>query len=1135
MKVRIPFFLRFFVSTVCGLCAASAIPSSLTAAQTEQLAQRDVIVILKDQLPETAPAKHAMGARSSAIAAAQTGLLAQLQQSRARTITSFSTINAFATKVSPAEAQQLAAHPLVKAVVPDLVIRQKNHAQSTSAPSAAASISGAASSASSDAGLCGTLEPEALQLTQTASLNPSTASAQTVLDGNGQPVIGTGVTVAFLADGLDPTLPGFIRPDGSPVFVDYEDFSGDPAGTPTAGGEAFGDASSIAAQDYPNGKLLTYDISKFVNAAHPLPSPCNIQIRGMAPGASLVGLKVFSNLGYTTTSSFVQAIEYAVVHDQVDVINESFGGNPYPDEADDPISLADAAAVQAGVVVTVSTGDGSSVGSLGTLGSPSTDPYVIAAAASTSYRLYAQSGYGAAALAKGYVSNNVSAFSSGGFSQRSARTVDVLAPGDLGWALCSTNSTLYTDCTNFQSPAVGTPVQDFGGTSESAPLTAGEAALVIQAYRSTHGGADPSPALVKRIIMSTATDLGARSSEQGAGLINSLEAVEVALSVVDSNGAPKSHGHGLVADTTSATFEGSPNSRETQTVKITNTGSTPRRISAALQTLGAAIAGATESVQLGPNLPSFINPTGAARVYTERKFTVPAGADHLDAAIAWQTSLTSTATPIAYLGLLDPSGRQAAYSVPQGLGSGYGHVDIVKPVAGVWTAIIWTRPSGTGAYAGPVEFTWAAERFVNIGSVYPATVSLAPGATESVKAEFFLPSQPGDEAAALRFTESDGNYSLPEIPISLRTLVPVGATGGSFTGTLTGGNGRAGVGPFLTYDFDVPRGVNNLSLALQTADNGYSLQGVLVDPNGMQLSVETNLDPSGNPQYGLQLFHYNPQPGRWKFVLVQDFTSSGNQTTLPFSARIGFNGASITATGLPDSPSTTISASGAPVTATINVLNSGVVTEAFFADARLTTESLASLPLQTCVQKTTLPGTCGVFYVPTETAQVQFFAKSALPITMDAENDVGFNVGGTGAPDVFSKTVGKDTVEVSLSEPELPYGAWLSFPALIGPFGSLGAPTEPVTLTGYALAENWDDAVSSDQGDIWADLVFGTNTFNPLVLASGASGALTVTISPAASEVGKTVTGYVYVDTFNPYVGTGDEVVRIPYSYTVVK
>ena len=1136
MKDRIALSARVCLSVVVGLsAAASAVPNPVTPAEAQQLAQRDVIVILRDQLTNVPAARRAMSGRATAIAASQSPLVGQLQQSRARNVTSFSTINAFATRVSAAEAEQLAAHPMVQAVVPDRIIHQQVRDRTAGAANDNAVAGASASSASS--GLCGTLEPEALQLTRTAFLNSTTAQAQSVLDGNGRPVTGKGVKVAFLADGLDTNIPGFIRPDGSHVFIDYQDFSGDPAGTPTAGGEAFGDASSIAAQDNPNGKPLSFDISQFVNAAHPLPSPCNIQIRGMAPDASLVGLKVFSNLGYTTTSSFVQAIEYAVVHDDVDVINESFGGTYIPDLAIDPISLANAAAVKAGVTVTVSTGD---AGSAGTLGSPSTDPYVISVGASTQFRLYAQTSYGVQALAHGELSNNISAFSSGGFAQFAPRTVDVVAPGDLGWALCSTNPTLYTDCTNFHTTPGQTPVQDFGGTSESAPLTAGEAALVIQAYRSTHGGADPSPALVKQIIMSTATDLNAPSSEQGAGLINALEAVEVALSVDDANGHPKAHGHGLLANSTSVRLVAAPNMHESQTFKITNVGTTTRHLTPALQTLGAPIAGATLNLQLDASSdPTFINPTGAPRAYIERKFSVPAGAQHLDAAIAWQVSLTSTATPIAYIALLDPAGRQAAYSIPQGLGSGYGHVDVVKPAAGTWTAVIWTRPSGTGSYTGPVQFTWAAEKFVNLGSIYPSALDLPPGATQSFTADFFTPADPGDLAAAIRFSEAaeDGSYDLPEIPVTLRTLIPVGPTGGSFTGTINGGNGRGSGPPTQTFEFDVPNGVKNMSLDLQVADNGYLLEGVLVDPQGMELSVEPNVDPFGNPQYALQHFRYNPQPGRWKFILLQDYYSSGNQTSLPFTARIGFNMAQITATGLPDNRSATISSSGTPVTIAINVVNTGAITEAYFADARLSTLGVTALPPQACPSSTTttLPGTCESFYVPTEVNTIGFIAQSTAPITMDAYNSVGYftDYAQTDSPDIYAKQVAPDTVVAALTEPEIPYGQWLVDPALIGPFGAGGAPTKPVSAADYALMKPFDAAVAADSGDLWADLTQGTNTFNPLVLASGESGTIKLTVTPDASQVGKTISGYVYVDTFNPTVGTGDEVVRIPYSYTV--
>ncbi len=1148
--------------SVCGAVialsiAGSAVPSSLQAVpktlqQVAQSAQRNVIVILRDQLPNVPPVRGAMEPRARAVVESQAPLITQLQQARSRTIHSFKSINAFATSVSPDEAEQLAAHPLVQAVVPDALIRLPKHSDNNAAAVSGngASIAPAWSSSAGANQLCNTLEPEALQLINAAFLNTATPQAQQVRDGDGELVTGKGVKVAFIADGLDPTVAGFTRPDGSSVFVDYQDFSGDPAGTPTAGGEAFGDASSIAAQDMPNGKPLLFDISHFVNAAHPLPSPCNIRIRGVAPGASLVGLKVFSSLYYTTTSAFVQAIEYAVGHAAVDVINESFGGNIYPDNSSDPISLADDAAVEAGVTVVVATGD---AGSAGTLGTPSTDPHVIAAGASTQFRLYAQTSYGAIPLTPkgGYISDNISGLSSGGFSQTGARTVDVVAPGDSGWALCSTNPTLFTDCTNFNTPAGATPVQDFGGTSESAPLTSAEAALIIQAYRSTHHGANPSPAVIKRIIMSTATDLGAPSVEQGAGLINILAAVQAALSVQDGWGTPKPRGDSVLSSPTSASITSAPNTHETLSFTFTNTGSTTQHLAPALETLGAPIAGATLNLTLDPNTdPTFINSGGDLRPYIKQKFQVPAGAQHLDAAIAVSTS---TSLPLVLFALLDPSGRQAAYSFPQGIGSGYGHIDVVNPAAGTWTAFIWTRPAGeVGSYSGPVQFTWAAENYVKFGSVYPSQFDLVPGASQTVTTEFLTPGEPGDLAAALRFDQSPGwsdrspawsEAAHSEIPVTLRTLVPLGPNGGDFTGTLTGGNGRAGAGPTQTFAFDVPRGLNNMSLTLDIADNGYVLQGELVDPNGMELSVQENLDPFGDLQYGLQLFRSNPQPGRWRFVLLQNYFSSGNQTSLPFTARIGFNTAQVTATGLPNDPSVMLSASAPPVVIPIQVTNTGAVTEAYFADARLTTRTVAvfapqiiACPFITTPPSTTLPGYCALFFLPTEAKDAQFVAVSSAPITMDAFNYAGLDtaeVGNTGSPDIYAKQISPGTVVASLSEPEVPWGPWIASPALIGPFGPAGAPTKPVATAAFALIQAFDSAVSADSGDLWADITLGTNTFNPLFLPSGESGTIHVSIKPNPSRVGQTVRGYVYIDTFNPYVDTGDEVVRIPYSYTV--
>src|SRR5262249_15290482 len=155
------------------------------------------------------------------------------------------------------------ANPSVAAVVPDRMIpigplsqADKDSIKALAGPTAPADhvLPG---SCPADPGKP-LLEPEALQTTHTAYQDPSTPQAQNLVDGSG-------VKVAWIADGLDPNNPDFIRPDGSHVFTDYQDFSGTDPDLGGVGAEAFGDASAIASQ----GRQV-YDVSKFVNEAHPL-------------------------------------------------------------------------------------------------------------------------------------------------------------------------------------------------------------------------------------------------------------------------------------------------------------------------------------------------------------------------------------------------------------------------------------------------------------------------------------------------------------------------------------------------------------------------------------------------------------------------------------------------------------------------------------------------------------------------------------------------------------------------------------------------------------------------------------------------------------------------------------------------
>ena len=185
------------------------------------------------------------------------------------------------------------------------------------------------------------------------------------------------------------------------------------------------------------------------------------------------------------------------------------------------------------MTVTVSTGDG---GVTGTIGSPATDPNVISAGASTDNRLYEQTGYAWRALLQRHVGQRQHLRAVLG-RHHAARPDRRTSPRRVrrDWAVCEPG---FANCINFHNAPQPTDIQAFGGTSQSAPMTAGAAALVISAYRSTHAGASPTPAVVKQIITGTAQDMGLPADEQGSGLLDARAAVEAALTWPGATGAP---------------------------------------------------------------------------------------------------------------------------------------------------------------------------------------------------------------------------------------------------------------------------------------------------------------------------------------------------------------------------------------------------------------------------------------------------------------------------------------------------------------------------------------------------------------------------------------------------------------------
>ena len=250
-----------------------------------------------------------------------------------------------------------------------------------------------------------------------------------------------------------------------------------------------------------------------------------------------MGLDVFSDKNSTTESNFIQAIQYAVSHG-VKVLNESFGGNPFPDTALDATRIADDQAVAAGVTVVTSTGDS---GVTSTVGSPATDPQVINAGASTTFRAYKQLTFGginatAPKSKKGtWLDNNIATISSSGFAQNGDNSVDLVAPGDLELgALQPEHHRVHGVHDVFRKgrqPSVHRRHERVGA-ADRGRCRRRDPGLPVH----THG-ASPTPALVKQILMSTASDINAPAEQQGAGLLNIGAAVKEAESATQRTGS----------------------------------------------------------------------------------------------------------------------------------------------------------------------------------------------------------------------------------------------------------------------------------------------------------------------------------------------------------------------------------------------------------------------------------------------------------------------------------------------------------------------------------------------------------------------------------------------------------------------
>ena len=310
--------------TAARAAAPVAVQPPLTSAQAAALSTNvtdKVIVVFKNQFAGTADTPSNATVRAADVSSTQSAVMKQLGQTHAANVKSFSLINAVSATVSPGEAKELAGNPSVSEVVPDLPIPL----QGSDSPVTIAHTAAKGSGLTPLPGACTSgktvqLNPEAIENIHAATQSGKGDAAQAL------GYTGAGVKVAFIADGLDIDNPDFIRANGQHVFVDYQDFSGTGTDAPTDGGEAFLDASSIAAQGREVYNVASYGVGLSTSRATSGSSGSR-----RAPAWSGSTSSARPNVAFN--SVFLEAINYAVNVDHVNVINESFGDNPFPDQA----------------------------------------------------------------------------------------------------------------------------------------------------------------------------------------------------------------------------------------------------------------------------------------------------------------------------------------------------------------------------------------------------------------------------------------------------------------------------------------------------------------------------------------------------------------------------------------------------------------------------------------------------------------------------------------------------------------------------------------------------------------------------------------------------------------------------------
>ena len=198
---------------------------------------------------------------------------------------------------------------------------------------------------------------------------------------------------------------------------------------------------------------------------------------GIAPGAQLVNVRVLGDDGVGTTSDVIAGIDWVIAHKaqyNIKLMNLSLGHAVTEPMSYDPLCAAVKRAYDAGIIVIAAAGnagklpDGTPV--LGGIASPGNSPYAITVGATNAW--------GTA----GRDDDTVTTYSSRGPTKDGLAKPDLVAPGNKIISLEAANSYIVNHYpTEHIAGSGNNGYLRLSGTSMSAPMVTGAAALLLQA------------------------------------------------------------------------------------------------------------------------------------------------------------------------------------------------------------------------------------------------------------------------------------------------------------------------------------------------------------------------------------------------------------------------------------------------------------------------------------------------------------------------------------------------------------------------------------------------------------------------------------------------------------------------------